>query len=90
MGLEGIVLRKSAAKYSNEPNTGDTIPSIYKMKQKIVTVQEQKFKFKEVVKKAREGGVRAEVEYEVPNFQNEQRNCTFTDSRESVLPLSHY
>jgi hypothetical protein len=83
MGLEGIVLRKNTEKYSNEPITGDTTSSIYKMKQKIVTDQEQKFKFKAVVKKAREGGVRAEVEYEVPNFQNAfPHNCTFTDSRD--------
>jgi ATP-dependent DNA ligase len=63
MGLEGIVLRKSTAKYSNEPNTGDTIPSVYKMRERGA---------------GHEGGA---------NFQNEQRNCTFTDSRESVLPV---
>jgi len=82
MGLEGIIVRENTAKYSKEPVSSDATSTIFKMKPKIVTPQEQKFKFKAVVKKAREGGVRAEVEYEVPNFQNEQRNCTFTDSRD--------
>ena len=92
MGLEGIIVRKNTAKYSNEPVSSDTTSTIFKMKPKIVTAQEQKFKFKSVVKKAREGGVRAEVEYEVPNFQIAfPPNCIFTDSRDpGALDPNHF
>jgi len=86
MGLEGVVLRKKTTLYSKNPITDDSQHSIYKMKQKVVTDHPQQFIFKRQVKRAREGGVRAENEYEVPAFQAKNevpRKCTFTDAGES-------
>ena len=79
MGLEGIVLRKTATVYTNEPSEDH---SIYKMKQKIVTDKPQKFK--QIIKAGKPD--KAEKEYKVPNFQakNEAtRVCEFTDSRDA-------
>lgn len=82
MGLEGIVLRKTATVYTNEPSNDH---SIYKMKQKIVTDKPQKFK--QIIKVGKPD--KAEKEYTVPNFQatNEPaRVCEFTDSRDIAGP----
>jgi hypothetical protein len=85
MGLEGIILRKKTSVYQN---TSDTSTSIYKMKQKIVTIRTQKFKQIGQVRMTRDGRVRPEREYEVINFNDEdsRQTCKFTDSRDPPPP----
>ena len=81
MGLEGIILRKKTSVYQN---TTDASTSIYKMKQKIVTIRKQEFKDIRQVRMTRDGRVRPEREYEVINFNDEdsRQTCKFTDSRD--------
>ena len=81
MGLEGIILRKKTSVYQN---TTDASTSIYKMKQKIVTIRKQEFKQIGQVRMTRDGRVRPEREYEVINFNDEdsRKTCKFTDSRD--------
>ena len=83
MGCEGVIVRDPNALYENRAETDKRKSKVFKMKQKIVTDNEQRIELVEVSgqpRRKKDGTEKEEIEYKVTAFKvhDTDRACEFT------------
>ena len=85
MGCEGVIVRNPDTVYNTTSVEDKYKSGIFKLKQKIVTEEKQKFKLFGEPKMNKDGREKEEVEYEVPEYKKKAgdapRKIKFSDCR---------
>ena len=80
MGCEGVIVRDPGAVYENRAETDKKKSTVFKMKQKIVTDEQQKIELSGEPTRKKDGTEKAEIGYKVAAFKvhSADRPCEFT------------